>query len=163
MTVLYEAYPSQAAARRALGELRATGVPDRDVQLLIGFCRHDVRSERAGGFAGAVEPSAPVGRYAGPPRQRWQAAGSFHGVPDRQRQGSFADTEAINIVAYDHGSERSRLVGDRGARRRLAAAGVTGDAARHVISDLRRGHTVLLGESASREVQTRLEEMAHAA
>jgi hypothetical protein len=163
MAILCETYSSQAAARRAVGELRTAGVPKRDVELLIGFCCHDVRSERVGGFAGVVEPSAPVGRYAGPPRQCWQAAGGFHGVPDRQRQGSFADVEAINIVCYDHGSERSRLAGDRGAGQRLAAAGVTGEAARRLIDDLHWGHTVLLGEITSRDVQTGHAGLAHAA
>jgi len=54
---------------------------------------HDVRAERVGGFAGPVEPTAPFGKFAGPPRRRWQAAGGFAGWPDRQRQGSFADVD----------------------------------------------------------------------
>ena len=54
---------------------------------------HDVRRERVGSFAGAVEPSAPFGKFAGPPRRRWQAAGGFAGSPDAQRQGSFGDVD----------------------------------------------------------------------
>ena len=54
---------------------------------------HDVRREGVGGFAGPVMPSAPFGKYAGPPRRRWQAAGGFTGAPDRQRQGSYGDIE----------------------------------------------------------------------
>jgi hypothetical protein len=54
---------------------------------------HDVRRERVGGFAGAVAPAAPFGKFAGPPRRRWQAAGGFAGDPDHQRQGSFGDVE----------------------------------------------------------------------
>ncbi|MGA9856787.1 MAG: hypothetical protein WBQ18_02930 [Solirubrobacteraceae bacterium] len=54
---------------------------------------HDLRAERAGGFAGPVAPDAPFGKYAGPRRRRWQAAGGYAGRPDTQRQGSFADTE----------------------------------------------------------------------
>ena len=56
-------------------------------------CYHDVRKERVGNFAGAVAPTAPFGKFAGPPRRRWQAAGGFAGDPDAQRQGSFADME----------------------------------------------------------------------
>ncbi|MGZ4350420.1 MAG: hypothetical protein ACXVRX_07830 [Solirubrobacteraceae bacterium] len=56
-------------------------------------CYHDVRQERVGGFAGPVAPTAPFGKFAGPPRRRWQAAGGFAGFADRQRQGSFADVE----------------------------------------------------------------------
>jgi len=54
---------------------------------------HDVRSEPVGGWAGPVEPEAPVGKYAGPPRRRRQAAGGWAGEPDRQRQGTFADAD----------------------------------------------------------------------
>jgi len=55
---------------------------------------HDVRSEPVGGWAGPIGPDAPVGKFAGPPRRRRQAAGGWAGEPDRQRQGSFADAEA---------------------------------------------------------------------
>ena len=54
---------------------------------------HDVREERVGGFAGPVSPADPFGKYAGPPRRRWQAAGGYAGIPDRQRQGTFGDME----------------------------------------------------------------------
>ncbi len=54
---------------------------------------HDVRQERVGGFSKPVSPADPFGKYAGPPRRRWQAAGGYAGTPDRQRQGSFADIE----------------------------------------------------------------------
>jgi hypothetical protein len=52
---------------------------------------HDVRFEPVGGWAGPIGPDAPVGKFAGPARQRGQAAGGWAGDPDRQRQGSFAD------------------------------------------------------------------------
>ena len=68
MTALRETYSSQAAARRAVEALRTASVPDRDIHLLTGFRYHDVRSEPVGGFAGAVDPTAPVGTYAGPPQ-----------------------------------------------------------------------------------------------
>jgi hypothetical protein len=98
MTALCETYSSQAAARQAVEALRTASVPDRDIRLLTGFRYHDVRSEPVGGFAGAVDPTAPVGTYAGPPRARWHAAGGFYGVPDHQRQGSFADAERNSVV-----------------------------------------------------------------
>lgn len=56
-------------------------------------CYHDVRKERVGGFAGPVTPADPFGKFAGPPRRRWQAAGGFAGAPDGHRQGTFADIE----------------------------------------------------------------------
>jgi hypothetical protein len=54
---------------------------------------HDVRKERVGGFAGPVAPADPFGKFAGPPRRRWQAAGGYAGTPDAERQGSFGDIE----------------------------------------------------------------------
>jgi hypothetical protein len=54
---------------------------------------HDVRTERVGGFGGPVNPAAPVGKYAGPPRMRWRASGGFVAAADDQRQGSFADVD----------------------------------------------------------------------
>ncbi len=55
--------------------------------------RHDVCREPVGGFAGSVPPDAPVGTYGNVRLSRWQGAGTFSGDPDRQRQGSFADTD----------------------------------------------------------------------
>ncbi|HTU97437.1 MAG TPA: hypothetical protein VMF14_16440 [Solirubrobacteraceae bacterium] len=63
---------------------------------------HDLRRERVGGFGGPVAPADPFGKYAGPPRRRWQAAGGFAGSPDRQRQGSFADVEVDRHRRSDH-------------------------------------------------------------
>jgi hypothetical protein len=57
------------------------------------FRYHDVRTERVGGFGGPVNPNAPVGKYAGPPRMRWRASGGFVATADDQRQGSFADID----------------------------------------------------------------------
>ena len=87
MTTLCETYSSRAGAQQAIEALRAASVPARDIRLLTGFRHHDVRTEPVGGFAGAVDPNAAVGRYTGPSRPRWCAAGGFYGEPDRQRQG----------------------------------------------------------------------------
>ena len=57
----------------------------------------DRRREPAGGFAGPVDPEAPVGAYAGSPRLRRQALGGFTGTPDRQRQGSFGDAGRATV------------------------------------------------------------------
>jgi hypothetical protein len=55
---------------------------------------HDVRREPVGGFAGTLDPDAPVGTYGNVRRRRRQGAGTFVGDADRQRQGSFADASA---------------------------------------------------------------------
>ncbi len=166
MATLCETYSSQAAARHATEALSASGVPHRDIRLLIGHRWQDVRSERVGGFGGPVGPSANVGRFAGPPRARWRAAGGFHGNPDPQRQGSFADAERILIVSYDGSTERTRVASAHRTRRLLRAANVTEEAAERIIDGLHRGEAVVLAEVAELspgEAQARLEEMAHAA
>jgi len=72
----------------------STRHPHRELQRRGRAERHDIRFERVGGWAGPVEPQAPVGKFAGPPRFRRQAAGGWAGDPDAQRQGSFADRAA---------------------------------------------------------------------
>jgi hypothetical protein len=74
MPTLCTTYSSYAAAERAVEELTAAGVSDRDIALIVGSRWHDLRSVVAGGFAGAVAVDAPVGRFAGPPLPRWHAA-----------------------------------------------------------------------------------------
>ena len=69
----YKTYSSKAVARRAVRALTAAGVPRRDILLLTGRRLHDIRREAVGGFAGAVDPSASVGTYAGAPWLRRQA------------------------------------------------------------------------------------------
>ena len=56
-----------------------------------GARRHDVRREPVGGFAGTVDPDAPVGTFGNVRRLRRQGNGTFAGDADRRRQGSFAD------------------------------------------------------------------------
>ena len=123
MATLCEAYSSPEAARRAVDALRHVGIPERDIRLLIGSSYHDVRSERAGGFALPVDPDAPFGKYSGPPRLRRQAAGGFAGVPDRQRQGSFGDVDRNVSVTYDDGFERSHMARDSGVAGWLRESG----------------------------------------
>jgi hypothetical protein len=63
------------------------------VERPIGSREHDLRDEQVGTFAGRIGPEAPVGKFAGRPRRRRQAAGGFAGDPDRHRQGSFGDVD----------------------------------------------------------------------
>ncbi len=166
MKTLCETYPTQAAARDATEAFSASGVPHHNIRLLIGHRLHDIRYEPVGGFGGSVDPDAPVGKFSGPPRARWRAAGGFCGNPDQQRQGSFADVERILIVSHDRGAERMRQASARGTRRLLRAANVTDQTAERIIDELHRGNAVVLAEVAEafpREAQPRLETIAHAA
>jgi DNA-binding LacI/PurR family transcriptional regulator len=68
MPTLCKAYSDEAHAREAVDHLLASGAPRRAIRLLTGSPTHDVRDERVGTFADAIDPDAPVGRFAGPPR-----------------------------------------------------------------------------------------------
>lgn len=148
MTTLCETFPTEAAAREAADTLRARGVPAQDIGVLVGPHYHDVRSERAGGFGGPVDPEAPVGKFAGPPRRRWQAAGGFTGSRDDERQGSFADAATTLIITHDRAGNRVRAGGDAAARRVLTNAHVPEDVAGHMVQELHEGHAVLCAEVA---------------
>ena len=52
MTTLTKTYATEVAARRAVEALRATGVAERDIRLLVGSAPRDIRQEPVGGFAG---------------------------------------------------------------------------------------------------------------
>jgi hypothetical protein len=166
MTTLTKTYATEIAARRAVEALRATGVPEHDIRLLAGTAPRDIRGEPVGGFAGPVAPDAPVGTYGGRVVKRRQGAGSFAGDPDRQRQGSFADTDRVLIITYKGGTERARITGLRGARRLVGRAGLDDDTIDRAVGELHKGHAILvvdLHEIAVDEAETRLEHVARAA
>jgi hypothetical protein len=165
MTTLTRTYPTQVAAGRAAEALRATGVPERDIRVLAGTRPRDVRREPAGGFAGPVAPDAPVGTYGGSVVRRSQGAGSFAGDPDRQRQGSFADTDRVTIVSYKSGVARTRMSTLRGARALLRRAALDEDAIDGAVRELHKGHAILLAdlrEIAASEFHARLEQLVRA-
>jgi hypothetical protein len=166
MTTVWKAYSSEVVARHAMEALRATGVPGRDIRLLTGCQSHDVRDEPVGEFARVAGPDDPVGTYANIRRVRRQGAGSFAGDPDRQRQGTFADTDRDVIVTYDDGAERSRVAGDLGIRRLLRGAALDDAAVDRIVDELHVGHAVVLAEIAEiapSDAQARLDEVAQAA
>jgi hypothetical protein len=166
MTTLTKTYPTELAARRAVEAQRATGVQERNIRLLAGTAPRDIRHELVGGFAGPVAPDAPVGTYGGRVLQRRQGAGSFAGDPDRQRQGSFADTDRVVIVTFKGDAERTRITGLRGARRLLRRAALDHDAIDRAVRELHKGHAILLvdlREVAASEADARLEKPARAA
>jgi hypothetical protein len=166
MTTLTRTYATEVAARRAAEALRATGVPERDIRLLVGSAPRDIRHEPVGGFAGPVAPDAPIGTYGDRLVQRRQGTGSFAGDPDQQRQGSFADTDRVVIVTYKGDAERARITGLRGARRLLHRAALDDDAIDRAVAELHQGHAILLvdlREIAANEANARLEKLARAA
>ena len=166
MTTLTKTYPTEVAARRAVEALRATGVAERDLRLLVGSAPRDIRREPVGGFAGPLAPHAPIGTYGDRAHPRHQGAGGFAGDPDRQRQGSFADSDRVAIVTYNSGAQRARITGLRGARRLLRRAALDDDAIDRAVGQLHQGHAILLvdlRDIAASEADARLDEIARAA
>jgi hypothetical protein len=144
MTTLITTYPDEAAARRAIDGLRFRGVSGRDIRLMIGSRPRDVSREPVGGFAGPLSPDAPVGTFGGGMVLRRQGAGGFAGDPDRQRQGSFADSDRVTVVSYENGAER--ITGLRGARRLLRRAGLGDEALDRAVSALHQGRAIVLAD-----------------
>jgi hypothetical protein len=97
---------------------------------------------------------------------RRQSAGTFAGDPDEQRQGSFADTDGVTIVAYDDRRERSRVTGRPGLRRYFQAAALDDAAALRAHAALNSGHAIVLVAAtaiAGTDTQARVERTARAA
>jgi hypothetical protein len=128
MATLCKTYPTPEAAREAVEQLEAAGIPGHDIRLLMPF-EHDIRREMVGSFAGEVPPEAPVGNYGNAERVRRQGRGAWVGDPDAQRQGSFADAgHDDDVLAM------------------LADAAITGQAADEVVASLHSGRAVVLTE-----------------
>jgi hypothetical protein len=146
MVPVSKAYPSEAAARQAMQQLRRAGVPGPDIRLLRPCRLHDVRNEPVGMFAGPAGPDAPIGTYADIRHARRQGAGSFAGEADRQRQGSFADADGVLLISHDAGAERSRIVAQSEIRKLLRniGGGVYDEGAANVVDELRSAHSVVL-------------------
>jgi hypothetical protein len=165
MTTVCRSFPDEAGARRGIESLRAEGVPERDLLLMTGTAPHDIRREPVGSFAGRIGPGAHVGTFANVRCLRGQGTGSFAGNADRQRKGSFADTDRDVIVTYEGGAEHPRACGDAEIRRLLAAAAVRGAAADRIVDDLHAGRSVVLAEVAEiapREARECLNRVAEA-
>jgi hypothetical protein len=146
MSTLCKTYSDEAHAREAVEHLLASGAPCRAIRLLTGSPMHDVRDEHVGTFAGAIDPDAPVGRFAGRPRRRCQGTGSFAGDPDRQRKGSFADVERDVIITFGRHDEHPRVATHRELTRLLSAVTLDGEPADRLVDELHDGHGLVVAE-----------------
>jgi hypothetical protein len=145
MATLCKTYSSDALATQAVDALRSAGVPGRDIRVVTGCRRHDVRREPMGRFAGTIAPDERVGTYGNAPRLRSQAKGGWVGHPDEHRQGTFADSD-LDVIATGEG--RSQCAGDRAVAALLHETGVPGPDAARIVADVHRGYAVVLAEVA---------------
>ena len=148
MTTLWKTYADADAARRAVTGLIGAGVPARDVVLLTGTARHDIRNEPVGEYGRQAAPDAPVGTFGNVHLLRRQGRGAFAGDPDRQRQGSFADTDRDMILTHERGGEHCRVTGDEGVRGLLREAELGERDADRILADLAAGYAVVVAEIA---------------
>jgi hypothetical protein len=146
VSTLCKTYSDEREARAAVERLVASGAPRGAIRLLTGSRLHDVRDERVGTYAGAIDPEAPVGRFAGRPRRRCQGTGSFAGDPDRQRKGSFADVERDVIITFGRRDEHPRVATHRALRLLLSGVTLDGEPADHLVDELHDGHRLVVAE-----------------
>jgi hypothetical protein len=154
MATLCKTLPTTESALRAVEALSAAGVPAGDVGVLIGHQYQDVRRERIGGFGGPIDPDAPFGKYAGPPRLRWRAAGGFVAHADDHRQGSFGDVDRILSVTRKDGEQHVEVADDHRARRLLTRAQVPDEVARRMVRHLHEGEAVIFARLAQVDLGT---------
>jgi hypothetical protein len=145
MATLCRTYPSEAAARHALEDLRSAGLPPQGAQLIVGARVHDRRREPMGEFGRLAGPEAPVGTFGDVTLERWRPGGSFAGDADRHRQGSFADVDGNLVLTHDPGGgDHRHTVGRRDVETLLRGAGLEDDEAERALADLRAGRSLLL-------------------
>ena len=145
MATLCKTYPSPEAAREAVEQLQAAGVPADHIRLLTGGVLHDIRREPVGSFAGSIPPDAPVGNYGNAERVRRQGRGAYAGDPDAQRQGSFADTD-VDLIETADGHRHT--ADDHAVLSLLHEVAITGQAADDVVTSLHRGRAIVLTDVA---------------
>jgi hypothetical protein len=144
MNALCRAYDSTAAADAAVETLISAGVSGDDVRLLMGAELHDARAENAGGFAGAVAPTAEVGSFAGAGNDRSMHAGSFGGATAAATEGVFANADRDIVVTGFGGREEARVAGHHKLKQLLVEAGLDDTAAQRDVEALHEGRVLVL-------------------
>jgi hypothetical protein len=166
MATLCKTYPDATAARAAVQDLRAAGVPDHAMRLLTGHAPHDVRREPVGAFAGTLAPNALVGTFGNVARLRRQGHGSFAGDPDAQRRGCFADADRDVVVTFADRAAHAHVASPHELERTLRSWHVLVDVVNRVIGELHQGRAAIvveISDIAPDEVRARLAEPEHAA
>jgi hypothetical protein len=144
MNAFCRAYDSTTAADAAVETLVSAGVPGDDVRLLMGAELHDARAVKAGGFAGAVAPTAEVGSYAGAGNDRSTHAGSFGGATAAATEGVFANADRDIVVTGFGGREQARVAGHHKLKQLLVEAGLDDATAERDVEALHEGRVLVL-------------------
>ena len=149
MTTLYRAYESTSDAENAVERLLSTGVPMR-IELIMGRALEDARDAPIGTFAGTTTTDAlTVGSYANVAHSGRAAMGTFAGDADKQRRGSFGDTDRDTVTTYQSGVKRTRIASHRRLEKLLVDAGLDQAIATANVRALHAGRVLVLVRSES--------------
>jgi hypothetical protein len=150
MTTLYRAYTSTHDAESAIDRLLSARVPATGIELIMGRAVQDTRDAPIGTFAGTTTADAQtVGSFADIAHSGRAAIGTFAGDPDKQRRGSFGDTDRDTVTAYRSGVKRTRIASHHRLRKILLDARLDRTAAKANVDALHAGRVLVLVHSES--------------
>lgn len=151
MAVICRTYTSHEEARRAVGAVLGSGVPDTAVRVLSGQPLGDARSAPEGEFAGTTAPDDVVGDFAGSGHRRDEGGGAFAESAAEQRGGSFADADRETITTYPDGVEHVQAAGHDHVRKVLSEAGLDAASTDRDSERVLDGGVVVLVDVAGRD------------
>jgi hypothetical protein len=150
MATLLRAYESTYDAENAIERLLAAGVRETGIQLIMGEAIKDWRDAPIGTFAGTTTADAQtVGSYANIAHSGREATGTFAGNPNKQRRGSFSDTDRDTVTTYQSGVTRTRIASHRKLKKILVDAGLDQATATANVRALHAGRVLVLVHSES--------------
>jgi hypothetical protein len=150
MVTLHRAYESTYDAENAIERLLSAGVPGIRIELIKGRAVRDARDTPIGTFAGTTTADAQtVGSYANVARSGREAIGTFAGDSDKQRRGSFGDTDRDTVTTYRSGVKRTRTASHHRLEKILVAAGMDQAIATANVRALHAGRVLVLVHSES--------------
>jgi len=150
MLTLCRAYTTTRDAEDAIERLLASGVPAMRIVLIMGHAFEDARDAPIGTFAGTATADAmTVGSFANIPHNGRHAMGSFAGNPDRQRRGSFGDSDRDTVTTYQSGVKRTRIASHRRLKKLLVDAGLPPALAVANVDALHAGRVLVMAQSDS--------------
>ena len=116
----------------------------------MGRAVEDARDAPIGTFAGTTTADAlTVGSYANVAHSGREAIGTFAGDADKQRRGSFGDTDRDTVTTYQSGVKRTRIASHRRLEKLLVDAGLDQAIATANVRALHAGRVLVLVHSES--------------
>ena len=150
MATLYRAYTSTHEAENAIERLLSAGVPTIRIQLIMGQAVKDARDAPIGTFAGTTTADAQtVGSFANIAHSGREAMGTFAGDPDKQRRGSFGDSDRDTVTTHQPGVKRTRIASHHKLNKILVDAGLDQATATAEVEALHAGRVLVLVENES--------------